>query len=253
MQQLVCPNCGATVRAENINVQELVAVCGTCDHVFKFDSPTEQAKKAKRRKVKQPEKLTLREDPYRLHMNFHTNFRLDQNQAFLGGTIGGVISGLTVLFMLASGDELYLLPLMFTLMAVLWGYQAALVAYNKTHIDMDDEKIRVSRKPLFAFRPPIDVSLSGAEKIDTVETEISVERGYDTPRYRVYIQRVDGTQRMVVNDLTEDYAYYVSRVLNERLQELRGDYDAGRLVDGARDEHAIYDDQPDMQARQVNK
>ncbi|MEO1162255.1 MAG: hypothetical protein AAFV98_00605 [Chloroflexota bacterium] len=258
MQQLVCPKCGETVSASNINVQELVAVCGNCDTVFKFESPAERAKKAKRRKVKQPDKLTLQETTHNLHMDFRTNFRLDQNQAFLGAAMGSGISAMFAVwmsFMVAIDGLPFLLPILFAMMAILWGYQAALVAYNKTHIDMNDERVRIERKPLYAFRPAIDVSLAGADKIDTVETEISIERRYDTPRFRVFVERHDGTQRLIVNDLTEDYAYFVSRVLNERLQAIHEDYDTTRLTDMNDDTDVVSDYQivDGAQSQRVNE
>lgn len=235
MQQLVCPQCGTSVTAQNINIQELIAVCQQCDTVFPFERPTE---KAKRRKVKQPTQLTQYEDDRRLHMEFRTNFRLDRNEAFLTSAIFAVVLvGLTNLFFFealvsASGVGLAVILALFALMNI---YRAALIAYNKTHIDMTDERIRVARQPLPSLRPPLEIDLSGVVAIDTAETEISIERQYDTPRYRVWAERADGTQRLIVNDLTEDYAYYVSRTLDERLQMQQDDYTA-RLVDSTADD-----------------
>ena len=65
--QVNCPNCGEKLPAENINIQKMTAVCPACDTVFSFDLP---ADKAKRRKVKQPAKLNLRDDNDRLQMEF---------------------------------------------------------------------------------------------------------------------------------------------------------------------------------------
>ena len=35
--KLTCPECGATISASHINIQALVAVCATCDAVFRVD------------------------------------------------------------------------------------------------------------------------------------------------------------------------------------------------------------------------
>jgi hypothetical protein len=35
-QQLNCPNCGQLIEAESINLENLVAVCAACNHVFNF-------------------------------------------------------------------------------------------------------------------------------------------------------------------------------------------------------------------------
>ena len=82
--QVICPNCGEKVTAENINIQKMTAVCAACDTVFPFDLPEV---KIKRRKVKLPTKLTLR-DTETLQMEFWTNFRLDRNEPFLAANSG---------------------------------------------------------------------------------------------------------------------------------------------------------------------
>lgn len=249
MQQLVCPQCGTSVTAENINIQEMISVCQNCDTVFPFERPTE---KVKRRKVKQPQNLTKHEDERRLHMQFRTNFRLDRNEAFLGSVFSTVaFVGLTNLFFFEAllGEVNLVLPVLLALFTLMSIYRAGLIAYNQTHIDMTDERIRVSRQPLRGLRPPLEVDLSGVVAIDTAETEISIERNYDTPRYRVWAERADGTQRVIVNDLTEEYAYYVSRVLDERLQ-MQNDYDTARLVDDADDYHMTHSDEASQRQMQ---
>jgi uncharacterized Zn finger protein len=37
---LKCPVCGAAIPAENINIQEMVALCDQCGHVFSFKTNT---------------------------------------------------------------------------------------------------------------------------------------------------------------------------------------------------------------------
>jgi hypothetical protein len=108
-----CPNCGEKVTAENINIQKMTAVCAACDTVFPFELPEA---KAKRRKVKQPAKLTLR-DTETLQMEFWTNFRLDRNEAFLSSTIGGISMAFMALLLIGSQDVPPILPVVFLLIA----------------------------------------------------------------------------------------------------------------------------------------
>jgi hypothetical protein len=225
--QVNCPNCGAKVPAEHINIQKMAAVCPACDTVFPFDVSDA---KAKRRKTKQPEKLTLR-DAETLHMEFWTNFRLDSNEAVVLGSIGGGGMSFMALLMLATGEVPLLIPLMFLGIALFFFYLIALTVVNKTHIDMDESAIRITRKPLpNLFNQGDEVSLAGVTAIKYEETAISKKEGYDTPRYRVWAETADGSRRTIVNDVTEDYAVFIAQRLEERLHmDTSVDIDVSRL------------------------
>lgn len=228
--QVNCPNCGEKIAAENINIHKMVAVCSACDTVFPFDSPES---KIKRRKVKQPQQLTLR-DAENLHMSFRTNFRLGENEAFIGSAVG---SGFLTFFTLLMTNEYLtdgltpLLPLGFGLAALVMYYAVALIVFNKTYIKMDENKISVSRKPLpNILAQDHEVNLSGVVKIVCEETKKSKKEAYDVPRYRVLAETVDGSQKMIVNDVIEDYAYFIAQRLEERLHA-DSDFDMSHLED----------------------
>jgi hypothetical protein len=224
--QVNCPNCGEKLTAANINVQKMTAVCGACDTVFTFEPPEV---KAKRRKVKQPTRLTLR-DADTLQMEFRTNFRLDRNEVFLISTLGGTVMG-ALSALLLSEDAPIILTMMFVLTAAALFYAAALSAFNKTHIEMDEDVIRVTRTPIpNPLNLGDEVSLASVTAIKYAETEISKTARYDTPRYRVWAQTDDGTQRTIVNDVIEEYAVFIAQHLQERLQ-MNGDVDVSRLED----------------------
>ncbi len=233
--QISCPNCGEQIAAENINIQKMVAVCAHCDTVFSFDTPHA---KLKRRKIKKPNKLMLNEGET-LQMAFRTNFRLDKSGDFLTSVFasgGFSFVGFMMLNEFLMGDETLLIPLAFFLLSTLLAYYwLVLTVYNKTHIDMDDEAITVSRAPLpTILRQPIEVQLSGVVAIRCEEMAISKKEGYDTPRFRVYAEMDDGRQRQIISDLTEEYAYFVTERLNERLHEFPEDvveHDLAHLMD----------------------
>lgn len=225
--QVNCPNCGEKVSAEQINIQKMTAVCAACDSVFAFDLPEA---KAKRRKVKQPARLTLR-DAEILHMEFWTNFRLDRSEAFLSSAFGGLM--LFIAFMIISSERAPgILPLPFLLMALALFYWVAQMVINKTHIDMDEDTIKVTRKPIpNLLNPGYEVPLAGVAAIKCEETDISKKQAYDTPRYRVWAETTDGSRRTIVNDVTEDYAVFIAQRLDERLHT-NADLDVSRLEDG---------------------
>lgn len=239
--QLSCTNCGELIRADNINVQEMVAVCSNCHTVFPFKTPEG---KDKRRKVKQPQNLALR-DAETLEMSFRTNWRLSSNQEFSGMVVGAIMMGFvsSILFGEVMVDDVPLiLPLGFAIITLGLLYMVGLIAYNSTHIEMDDEKISVSRKPLTMLSKHHDISLHGVESIKCEETSLSKERNYDLPRYQVWAETVDGSRRPIVTDVTEEYAYFITQRLQERLH-----YDVSRLEDGG------YDSEVDVQGELLSQ
>ena len=239
--QLACPNCGEPVVADNINIQQMVAVCSACDTVFEFERPQP---KSKRRKVKQPEHLTLREDSDTLQMRFRTNFRLDKNEAFLTGAITSFfLTFVTVLLasQYVAGDVPLLIPAAFSLVTLGMYYWLALIVWNITQIEADDDEITVTRKPLpdFLYHTR-HINLSGVVAIRSEETAVSKKEAYDTPRYRVWAEREDGSQQIIVTDVIEEYAYFITQTLDQRLNEALED------ISHLTDEAYINETAPDL-------
>lgn len=218
--QLICPNCGEKIPSQQINVQQMVAVCPACDTVFRFTPPVP---KAKRRKVKAPEKLTLAETGDQVHMAFRTNFRLDKDEGFISALIFSLVfSFITVLFagifLMEEMPVLLLMTFGAALAAMIGYYRVALIAYNETHIDVSEDTITVSRQPVAnVFVPPSSIHLAGITRFHYEETPTSQKEGYDTPRYGVWAILEDGGRRIIVNDVTVEYAAFIAQRLNEYL------------------------------------
>jgi uncharacterized membrane protein YeaQ/YmgE (transglycosylase-associated protein family) len=230
--QIQCPNCGEKIRAENINIQDKIAVCSACDTVFKFEIPEE---KIKRRKVKQPQNLILRDSDESLKMSFRTNFRLDADEGFVGSIIMGLMGAIIGPLMIngfLGGKIPFLIPMAFIVISLIAFYNMALIAYNQTEIEMNDERIRLSRKPLPTIfgNPNQEVQVSGVVSFVAEESPKSVKEAYDTPRYHVWAIMQDGSRKIVVPDLIEDYAHFVAQRFEERLHSEEG-FDSSRLED----------------------
>jgi uncharacterized DUF497 family protein len=239
--QVNCPNCGEKATAENINIQKMTAVCAACDTVFPFELPET---KAKRRKVKQPVKLNLRDDET-LQMEFWTNFRLDRNEAFISSAFGSVGMTFVGLVLMGSSGVPPILPLVFLVVAAALFYGLALIVVNKTHIEMDEDTIRVTREPLpNPLNQGHEVSLAEVTAIKYEETAVSQKEGYDTPRYRVWAETADGRHRTIVNDVIEEYAIFITQRMEERLH-MDDDLDVSHLED----EGQLLDDDADMRVR----
>ena len=236
--QVNCPNCGAKVTAEKINIQKMTAVCTACDTVFRFDLPEA---KAKRRKVKPPVNLSVH-DGDTLQMDFWTNFKLERSENFLSSIIGGFSMAFVALMLILSGGVPSILPIAFVLLAALLFYWSALIVVNKTHIEMDQDAIRVIRKPIpNPLNHGDEISLAGVVAIRYEETAISKKEAYDLPRYRVWAETADGSRRTIVNDVTEEYAVFITQRLDERLQT-DADSDVSRLEDGGFDVNDLGDE-----------
>lgn len=235
--QLTCPECGEQIKAENINIHDMVAVCSVCNTVFKFKFPEN---KPKRRKVQQPQQMTVEEGDD-LQIAYRTNFRLDKDETFLSSLLASVFFTFFTLLTISeslSGDKAVLIPFIFGLLTVSLYYWLSLIVFNKTHIDMTDVSIRVSRQPLPTFlNQTREINLSGVVSIISEETTASKKEAYDTPRYNVWANLHDGSRKVIVSDVTEDYGVFIAQRLNDHLELDMDDtqLDVSRLED--RDDH----------------
>jgi hypothetical protein len=234
--QLVCPNCGKNIPSEHINIQRMAAVCPNCNTVFGFAIPES---KIKRRKVRQPKRLTLHESDDHLQMAFRTNFRLDKDETFLSvAGLTALLSFVTVMLIVSGElrDEILFTPIAMGLGIAFLLYWLALIVYNKTSIEADDEEIVISRQPLPNFlNQARQVNLSGVVAIRYEETPISKKEGYDTPRFRVWAETADGSRKTIVNDVTDDYALFITQRLKEFLR-----------LDAEDNESGVMDNEPDI-------
>ncbi len=216
--QLTCPQCNQPVEADNINIQQLVALCPACSAVFEFSMPRAR-NKPKRRKVQRPEHLRV-EETDRLQLAFRTNFRLDKDENFINSaTLSAAFSFVAVLMIALNleGEGPLILPLLFSLLSALAWFWLATLTYNKTHIVMGEECIQVSRQPLPSLGKTRTITLSGIDSISAEETTASQEQGYDTPRYHVWANAIDESRKLIVGDVTENYALYIAGRLDEYL------------------------------------
>lgn len=229
--QLVCPHCGQPVTADHINIQRMAAVCPACNTIFQFD-PSES--KIKHRKVKKPKQITSVESDDGLNIAFRTNFRLDRNDNFIASAFMSIAFTFVTFLLITqvpAKPQAAPIALGLCLLDLFFYYCFALVAYNKTHIDVDDEEITVSRKPVpNLLSQPNTVALAGIERIRYEETAASKKAGYDTPRYNVWAEMADGNRKIIVSDVIEDYAVFLSQRLNEYLN-LETTPDVSRLID----------------------
>lgn len=237
--QLTCPQCGQPVPTDHINIQQMVAACPACGDVFQF---TLAQPKLKRRKVRQPRHLQVREAEG-LHIAYRTLFRLDKDENFITSLTLSAFFTLVTLIMTGgylAGELPFILPLIFGLVALPMYYWLGLIVLNKTHIDMDGISIKVSRQPLPHIGQTREIDLLDVISVSTEETKASKQEEYDTPRYHVWANRSDRGRKIIVSDVTENYAYFIVQKLDEYLQR-SADVDTSRLT---MDEHSAQHNRP---------
>lgn len=182
--------------------------------------------KAKRRKLKPPPDLHIVEDDHTLQMRFRTNWRLSQNNEFTGGVVFASMMIFASIAIFSSGDNATLAAIM-GLASLIGIYGMGLIAYNRTHIEMDENAIHVSRRPLPALNAEQMIHTHDLVAIHCEETVASKENNYDLQRYQVWGETVNGARRVIVNDVTEEYGYFIAQRLQARLEppvQLEADY-----------------------------
>ena len=218
--RLVCPECGEPIAAENINVNEMIAVCGNCDTVFRFDLPHE---KAKYRKTHQPEGLNVREEDGLLDMWFTRV--LGQEDIIARNGVGFAASFLTLMTILTTGgflenDVPILVPIILGTLMLVGYYVLALIMLDKTRIIADEHQIRLHYEPLpNPFEEAVKVDFADIETIICEETEESKKAGSLKRYYHVGAKLLDGNRVLILKDKPEPYAKYITQRLEEKLHE----------------------------------
>lgn len=145
--QLTCPNCRKRIRAEDINIEKLVAVCAHCDHVFSFG---EELSRAAYRK---PEVL-LPPGIEAYSMLSELNIEIDWRQSKSGFLTFFTIvwnAFLLPFVVVAIASQTYEMLLFLSLhLSVGIGllYYTLTVFLNKTFIIVDAYNLHVEHKPL---------------------------------------------------------------------------------------------------------
>ena len=216
--QPVCPQCQQPVEAEQVNIQQMVALCPVCSSIFEL-RPGLQRRKT--RKVQQPTGLQLNDgDP--LTFKFRTNFRLDKNEYFINSAILSVVFSLMTILMIAlnlEGEVPVFLPMLFAIMALGALYWLGSIAWNHTEIAASENSLMVSRRPLPVTSSSRVMDLTDVETFYAEETVASQREGYDTPRFHVWASETEGGRKLVIGDLTEEYATYIASRLDAWLRE----------------------------------
>lgn len=215
--ELKCPNCGQTIPAENINIQEMVALCSECHHVFEFTRST-VARKAKRHAPPRPERVQVCADDDWLVLSYRLVFGPGAKFGLAMATLAATV--FTIILVGASvNHEPASVRFFLGLLALIFSYAAVAGVTETTTITADHQHLEVSSGPL-PFPIKDDKTLNAADI-----TRISFDETYESnsplpPSYNVYAELTDGARISVVTSLPRPHAQYIAATLDDYLHEL---------------------------------
>lgn len=226
--RLNCPECGAEIQAEKINVQEMVAVCGACNYVFRFD--VDEAHR-KRRKLKKPKRLHITETPDQLTMHYQMVSNEDEWPLTIGNAPFALLLPLAIMFTIMARMP-YVVPLFFTLWAIASWYVQAAIWFNKTTIGINDERLSVESGPIpWVTTSRGNIERQDIEEIICVETKKSQENAAVNRYFHVQVKLIDGHNINILKAMPQDYALYIAQELNAELKSNQQTSDVSRLED----------------------
>ena len=247
MAQLTCPHCGSPISAEQINIQKTLAVCPACATVFDFSAtvstpavviPT--AHKRKRRKVKQPEHITIQPNATGLDLVYKWGIKSEsQSTLFWMGLWAVIAIAISIVFPLLSGEAIFSGDSPFWLGTLFVGgfpfYYFLCLFTNSTRFLLDEDQLQVRTTPLWfwgAGHATVDTP-----DVEAVYWELAEDADEDDENYTVYARLRDGERKKLLEGILKQDAEFIAQELNAGLYELEnGDYDHLTEREGMDDE-----------------
>ncbi|MFT4512967.1 MAG: hypothetical protein ACI89X_004784 [Planctomycetota bacterium] len=227
-----CRNCGKAVSAEDINIDKLVAKCGSCHAVFGFDIEGGKSETRARTNIAIPKSVTVENQGGELVITYRWRniilviflmfFALVLNGAtwmFLLGSMDGpgFITGFLAIFVLVGAGVIYL-----TLAIIL----------NSTEIRASSRQLTVKSGPL-PFPGSVDVRSEDIDQV-WVEEKITSNRsnnGHNSTsvHYPVFMRMKDGTKKMLMRySRDSDLSLFIEQEIETHLgiedRAMRGEF-----------------------------
>jgi hypothetical protein len=140
-----CPSCETEVAADNLNLQNSIAKCGSCNALFSIEEEIEnlKPKKLMKQEVIRPEGIDL--------FHFKDDLDITVQQHLQGLNAMGLIflpmlAMFSILIFFTKGIPIFY-PLLFTLGSFYFIYQVLNQSKNKTFIDINDKFLSIRSRP----------------------------------------------------------------------------------------------------------
>jgi len=235
MAQLTCPQCGSPISAEQINIQKTLAVCPACATVFDFSATVSDpapipaaTHKRKRRKVKQPEHITIQPNATGLDLVYKWGIKSEsQSTLFWMGLWAVIAIAISIVFPLLSGEAIFSGDSPFWLGTLFVGgfpfYYFLCLFTNSTRFLLDEDQLQVRTTPLWfwgAGHATVDTP-----DVEAVYWELAEDADEDDENYTVYARLRDGERKKLLEGILKLDAEFIAQEMNSALYELEnGDY-----------------------------
>jgi len=215
--QLHCPNCNTIIPPQNINVQEMVAVCPECGAAFNFSDYVKTVQqKTKRRKSKKPDHINQIQENDEVVLDMPLVQSLSYRLAMC--VVPLFMSILYVVIMIdsfATNDIEAVAVVSTVFLPIILGFLSSLFMRQAISINSEELKHEVRLGvPIYRRSRAID-EITDVSIEETTVTRESVA----SARYNLYMDTYDGRQDMFMQNLTEDTATYTQQVLSNYLHE----------------------------------
>lgn len=144
-KKVSCPSCNEDVQADNLNLQNSVAKCGSCHVIFSIEEEIENVKAqgSMKQEFIRPEGIDL--------FFYRDDLDITIQQHVQGVDTFGIIFGPTLAFFtlilhLAKGISI-LFPAFFTVITLYFLYRVLNYSKNKTYIDINSKYLSIKSRP----------------------------------------------------------------------------------------------------------
>ena len=210
---LQCPNCNKEIAVENINIQEMVAMCKDCNHVFNFKGSV-PSRKAKRRQLPLPNRVQVEETDGQLSIAYQRVYSGGALFGLIMSTIVSILLPLAFITILTEKNNVEVVPMMMIGASVLWSWYAlAMFLTTKTQITVNEDALVVKTGPL-----PFFIKDDKVIQMDTITRLYREEVTDPFPSNNVRAELDDGDKLKVVTSLPSEHAMYIARTIDDYLQ-----------------------------------
>lgn len=145
-KKICCPSCETDVPADNLNINDKIAKCGSCHIVFPFHHEVADlmdVRKAKQEVIR-PEGIDM------FYYKDELDITIQQPLLVVEGMVAGFVPVFAAMFIaiyFLKGTIPLALPLVTTLISIASWINLFARRYHKVHIAMDDRHLSIIRRP----------------------------------------------------------------------------------------------------------
>lgn len=235
---LTCPQCGAVITPDNINIERLVAMCAACGEVFSFedqvearkakhdqlDSDTGEVIKRKRtpeREIPLPAGMQMSDNTYDLVITRSWRTLAVYPLLFFTMFWDGFMLLWYTIALTSGAGQMALFGLLHLGVGVYLTYTVLTGLFNITTIEVDANEVSVTHGPvpvLAWVSPTITLEVNAIEQLYVKErvntSSRSVSRRYEV----VAITAGNRTQNLITNLSEPEQAHYIVQQIERFLQ-----------------------------------